>query len=80
LALLGKFPDLLPVAERHHIPWTHAKDTTVSREAVARAHFAGLLVNMWTVDDPETLPFWQENGVDKICTNAPASTLGAGVP
>ena len=77
LALLGKSADILPFAERHHIPWIHAEHTTVSRETIARAHSGGIRVNVWTVDDPETLLFWQEIGADKICTNRPARMLGA---
>ena len=76
LALLGESSDILPVAERHHIPWIHAEHTTVSRQMIARAHSAGIRVNVWTVDDPETLPFWQEIGADKICTNRPETMLG----
>jgi len=38
LALLGESADILPVAERHHIPWIHAEHTTVSRETIALAH------------------------------------------
>jgi len=80
LGLLGKFDDILPVAERHHIPWIHAEHTTVSRETIARAHSGGIQVNAWTVDDPETLPFWREIGVEKVCTNRPARMLGASLP
>ena len=80
LALLGESADVLPVAERHHIPWIHVEHTTVSREMIARAHSGGILVNVWTVDDPNTLPFWQEVGADKICTNRPAKMLGANLP
>ena len=79
LALLGESADILPVAERHHVPWIHVKHTAVSRETIARAHSGGILVNVWTVDDPKTLPFWQEIGVDKVCTNRPAMMLGAGL-
>jgi glycerophosphoryl diester phosphodiesterase len=80
LALLGKSAGILPVAERHHIPWIHAEHTTVSRETIARAHSGGIRVNVWTVDDPETLPYWQEIGVDKVCTNRPARMLGGILP
>ena len=80
LALLGESADILPVAERHHIPWIHAEHTVVSRELIARAHSGGIRVNVWTVDDPKTLPFWQEIGVDKVCTNRPARMLGACTP
>ena len=80
LALLGESADILPVAERHHIPWIHAEHTVVSRELIARAHSGGIRVNVWTVDDPKTLPYWQEIGVDKVCTNRPARMLAASLP
>ncbi|MYH88703.1 MAG: glycerophosphodiester phosphodiesterase, partial [Acidimicrobiaceae bacterium] len=38
---------------------------------VNRAHAAGLLVNVWTVDDPERMVELIEIGVDGICTNVP---------
>ena len=80
LALLGESADILPFAERHHIPWIHVEHTSVSRETIARAHSVGIRVNVWTVDDPKTLPYWQEIGVDKVCTNRPARMIGASLP
>ena len=80
LALIGKSADILPVAERHHIPWIHAEHTTVSRETIARAHSAGIRVNVWTVNDPKTLHYWQEIDVDKVCTNRPETMLGHSLP
>jgi glycerophosphoryl diester phosphodiesterase len=80
LALLGESADILPVAERHHIPWIHAEHTSVSRETIARAHSVGIRVNVWTVDNPQTLPYWQKIGADKICTNRPARMLGSSLP
>lgn len=79
LALLGKSAGILDVAKAHHIPWIHVKHTAVSREMVARAHSCGILVNVWTVDEPTMLPFLQGIGVDKICTNRPARMLEAGL-
>jgi glycerophosphoryl diester phosphodiesterase len=32
-------------------------------------------VNVWVVDDPGTLAFWRDMGVDKICTNRPGAML-----
>jgi len=78
LAPIGKMPDILTKAERHGFPWVHGEQSTVTREAIARAHEQGIRVNVWTVDDPERLPFWMDAGVDKICTNQPAFLLDAG--
>jgi glycerophosphoryl diester phosphodiesterase len=77
LALIGKMPEILRQAEQHHFPWIHGAHRTVTKETVIRAHAQGIHVNVWTVDDPERLPFWRDVGVDKICTNRPALMLTA---
>jgi glycerophosphoryl diester phosphodiesterase len=46
-------------------------------ETVAQAHANGIGVNIWTVDDPDSLASWKAMGVDKICTNCPALMLAA---
>lgn len=77
LALIGKMPEILTLAEQHHLPWIHGNQSTVTRETVLRAHSQGIRVNVWTVDDVERWPFWRDVGVDKICTNRPALMLAA---
>ncbi len=72
LALIGNGPEILTHAEHHHLPWIHGRHTTMTGEIVARAHEKAISVNVWTVDDPATMPFWKAIGVDKICTNRPA--------
>ena len=72
LALIGKVPEILTLAEHHHFPWIHGKHTSVTREVVERAHANGISVNIWTVDDAEQLSYWKDVGVDKICTNCPS--------
>ena len=77
LALIGNAPDILTHAEQHHIPWIHAKHTTLTEEIAVRAHAQGKRINVWTVDDPEKFQHWKALGVDKICTNRPAQMLEA---
>ena len=77
LALIGDGPVVLDHALRHGLPWIHCRHQTVDRALVAQAHRRGIRVSAWTVDDPETLPFWRIAGVDKICTNRPAQMLKA---
>jgi glycerophosphoryl diester phosphodiesterase len=43
----------------------------VSEEAVARCHALGAPVFVWTVDDPELLPWLDGIGVDGVITNDP---------
>lgn len=50
----------------------HPFDRTVTHELVELAHAAGLLVNVWTVDDPARIHELAEMGVDGIVTNVPA--------
>lgn len=77
LALIGNGPEILTHARQHALPWIHCNHRTVNKELVAQAHGQGIRVNVWTVDDPQTLPFWRSVGVDKICTNRPALMLAA---
>lgn len=76
LALIGNGPEILARAEHHHLPWIHGRHTTMTAEIVARAHEQEISVNVWTVDDPATMPFWKAIGVDKVCTNRPALFAG----
>lgn len=77
LALIGNGPEVLTLARKHGLPWIHCNHRTVDKELVAQAHRHGVLVGVWTVDGPDTLPFWRALGVDKICTNRPAPMLAA---
>ncbi|MHB1319432.1 MAG: glycerophosphodiester phosphodiesterase [Anaerolineae bacterium] len=77
LALIGGGPDLLALAQKHGLPWIHVYRLAANAALVADAHAAGKRVNVWTVDDLATLPAWMEMGVDKICTNCPATMLAA---
>lgn len=49
-------------------PWTHTTD----RAAVDRCREAGLLVNVWTVDEEDRIAELAMWGVDGIVTNRPA--------
>lgn len=57
--------------ERGH-PAVHPHESDVVATYVARAHAAGLVVNTWTVDDPQRLAGLAELGVDGVVTNVPA--------
>ena len=48
-------------------PWSGS----VTEDLVAEAHAAGLEVNVWTVDDPDTLRRLADWGVDGLCSNVP---------
>lgn len=58
-------------AVAHKMKTIHPWDVLVDVNFVERAHAAGLLVNVWTVDDPERMVQLIEMGVDGICTNVP---------
>ncbi len=44
---------------------------------VERAHAAGLLVNTWTIDDPERIVELAAWGTDGVVTNAPDGARAA---
>jgi len=58
-------------AVAHEMAAIHPFDNLVDAAMVRRAHEAGLLVNVWTVDDPDRMAALVEMGVDGICTNVP---------
>jgi len=58
-------------AVAHEMSAIHPFDNLVDAAMVRRAHEAGLMVNVWTVDDPERMAALIEMGVDGICTNVP---------
>lgn len=49
------------------VPW----DSTVDRRFIERAHDAGLVVNAWTVDEPDRMRELIEMGIDGLITNVP---------
>lgn len=49
----------------------HPWDYVVDEAYVAAAHGAGLLVHVWTVDDPARMAQLVALGVDGLCTNVP---------
>ena len=77
LAILGWGSDLLQIAQEHHFPWIHGFFATMDADIIAQAHANGMSVDVWTVDDPDSLASWKAMGVDKICTNCPALMLAA---
>jgi glycerophosphoryl diester phosphodiesterase len=55
----------------------HPHDTSVTAAAIAAAHDAGLVVNTWTVDDPDRMRVLAEWGIDGIVTNVPDVAVAA---
>ena len=47
------------------------------RGGIEGAHAVGLLVSVWTVDDPDDARALAESGVDVIISNVPAVVIGA---
>ncbi|HET8930380.1 MAG TPA: glycerophosphodiester phosphodiesterase [Acidimicrobiales bacterium] len=63
------------VADRHTALHPPAEVTTP--EVVAAAHRLGILVNTWTVDDPNRIVELAAAGVDAVITNDPAAARSA---
>ncbi len=55
----------------------HPFVTTATPELVARAHSAGLAVNVWTVNAPGDLQAMVELGVDAVITDRVVAALAA---
>ncbi len=49
----------------------HHSLTLVNAEWIDQAHELGMVVNVWTVDDPEKIQTFAQLGVDYITTNKP---------
>ena len=68
---------LIARAESHGFEAINPHDILVDQGFVDRAHRAGLLVNVWTVDDPDRIRQLADFGVDGIITNDPAAAVAA---
>jgi glycerophosphoryl diester phosphodiesterase len=55
----------------------HPHHAGVHADVVAKAHAAGLAVNVWTVDDPDRIRELADMAVDTIITNVPDLALAA---
>lgn len=81
-AQLTAWPDrsldeLVPwVAERGHVAW-HPHDLLVDEASLALARAAGLLVNVWTVEDPDRIRALAALGVDGVITDDVPTALAA---
>ena len=53
----------------------HPYFAVINEELVARAHDAGLVVNVWTCDDTDSMLRLRDWGVDGLCTNVPDVAL-----
>ncbi len=69
-ALEGKPPAPGPMALQ--VPTHFAGRPLVTREFVAHAHAHGLVVHVWTIDEPEEMRALLALGVDGIVTDFPA--------
>jgi glycerophosphoryl diester phosphodiesterase len=67
-------PAAAEIAAAHGHPWLNP-DVTAALDAgadgIGRAHHAGVLVGVWTVDDPHAALTLAEAGVDVLITNVP---------
>jgi len=65
----------LAVAVEHGHGALHPWYGWATEEVIAAAHAAGVVVNAWTVDDPEVMALLAERGIDGIVTNVPDVAL-----
>jgi glycerophosphoryl diester phosphodiesterase len=72
LLVIEPQPEVVAVvsAAGHHA--LHPYDWFVDEDLVTRCHAAGVLVNVWTVDDAARMTELLALGVDGLCTNVPA--------
>ena len=68
---------LVARARAHGFEAIHPHDLLVDQAFVDRAHDAGLLINVWTVDDLDRICRLAELGVDAVITNDPAAAVAA---
>jgi glycerophosphoryl diester phosphodiesterase len=61
------------LAAEHGHRWLHPDvgNVLARPEVVGACHAAGLLVDVWTVDDPEHMRALTDAGVDAVITNVP---------
>jgi glycerophosphoryl diester phosphodiesterase len=64
-------PDGLATLVGHGHGALHPWHASVTRELVAACHEQGVVVNVWTVDEPDRMRLLASWGVDGICTNVP---------
>jgi len=68
------------IAAAHGHPWLNP-DVGAALEAgadgIGRAHHAGVLVGVWTVDDPDAARTLARAGADILITNVPDVVLAA---
>ena len=68
------------ITVEHHHPWLNpdtASALAAGRDGIDAAHTAGLLVSVWTVDDPDDVRALAAAGVDIIISNVPDVVIGA---
>ena len=58
-------------------PAPHWKYVSFAPETIERCHALGLAVNVWTVDNPETLRRLADLGADAVITNRPDAARAA---
>lgn len=65
----------LPLATLFRARAMHPQTTLATPEAIARYRSAGLLVHVWTVNDPALAVALAERGVDSVITDCPGKVL-----
>jgi glycerophosphoryl diester phosphodiesterase len=60
-----------------HVDAVHPHHRSVSAAAVRRWHRRGLMVNVWTVNDPDDVRRVTQAGVDGVMADRPAALLSA---
>lgn len=68
--------DPFPIVKHIGADAIHPMSVVVNRGLVRRAHRLGLMVNVWTVDDPRTVRSLAAMDVDGIITNCPGKVRG----
>ncbi len=63
------------VGDVAQVPMRQGRITVVDQRFVDRAHRAGLLVHVWTIDDEDDMHHLFDLGVDAIMTDRPATLL-----
>jgi glycerophosphoryl diester phosphodiesterase len=77
LAFLNSKAGGVATAIENGFPWVHLHHGAVNCDTVGAAHAAGVNVMTWTMDNAARFAHYTRLGVDKVCTNRPATMLAA---
>jgi glycerophosphoryl diester phosphodiesterase len=79
LALIGEPPEVLASARELTLPWIHCNQPSLTAALLSQAHGSGILVGVWTVNDPVAVRHWATLGVNRIITDNPRAMLALGL-